>query len=60
MEDMQLFVNKGFRVCYLWEHDWLAAKRLKRPVVATAAVTAGRHARVVVVRAGAREIGHGV
>eukprot|EP00966_Prymnesium_polylepis_P167512 3872739-Prymnesium_polylepis.1 len=27
MEDMQLFVDKGFRVCYMWEHDWLAAKR---------------------------------
>ena len=32
MHDMKLFVDQGFKVSYLWEHEYIAARRAKTPI----------------------------
>ena len=32
MHDTQLFVDQGYKVCYLWEFEYIAARRAKTPI----------------------------
>ena len=32
MHDTQLFVDQGYKVCYLWEFEYIAARRAKKPI----------------------------
>lgn len=32
MHDMKLFVDQGYKVCYLWEFEYIAARRAKTPI----------------------------